>query len=53
MILSEGGEMLNLWMKPNMDMFAKIYFFNITNKKGFLEENQKLKLQEVGPFVYK
>lgn len=53
MILSNDGELLKLWMTPNVNLIVSLYIFNITNKEGFLNGNEKLKLQEVGPYVYK
>lgn len=42
-----------MWEKPEVDLLLKVYLFNITNKDAFLKGTEKLKVQEVGPYVYK
>lgn len=50
----EGGEIYNLWAKPPVDLYVRVYLFNVTNKEAFLSgADRKLNLQEVGPYVYK
>lgn len=41
-----------LWKKPPFDVFIKIYVFNITNVEAFLGGEEKLKVEEIGPYVY-
>lgn len=40
------------WEKPPLDVYIKVLIFNITNPVEFLKGNEKLKLKEVGPYVY-
>lgn len=50
---SEGSEGFELWRQPPVDVFLKVYLYNITNKEKFLAGEEKLKVQEVGPYVYR
>ncbi|XP_029158785.1 scavenger receptor class B member 1-like isoform X1 [Nylanderia fulva] len=51
---SEGGEMFELWRKPEADVYLKVYLFNITNHEEYLDGREsKLRFQQVGPYVYK
>ncbi|XP_012280921.1 scavenger receptor class B member 1 [Orussus abietinus] len=47
-----GSMAFTLWKKPPIDVFIKVYIFNITNPVEFLNGEEKLQLQEVGPYVY-
>ncbi|XP_055712746.1 scavenger receptor class B member 1 isoform X2 [Phlebotomus papatasi] len=49
----KDGEVYNLWAKPPVDLYLKVYLFNITNSEDFLAGKDKLRVQEVGPFVYR
>ncbi|XP_055386645.1 scavenger receptor class B member 1 [Condylostylus longicornis] len=49
----EGGEIFTLWEKPPVDLYIKIYLFNITNPNEYLAGKEKIKVEEVGPYVYK
>ncbi|XP_015179933.1 PREDICTED: scavenger receptor class B member 1-like [Polistes dominula] len=42
----------SVWKKPPIEVFNKVYIFNITNPVEFLKGTEKLKLQEIGPYVY-
>ncbi|XP_070068807.1 scavenger receptor class B member 1 isoform X2 [Drosophila takahashii] len=53
LIMSDGGEIFNLWAKPPVDLYIKIYLFNITNAQAFLAGHEKLQVEQVGPYVYK
>ncbi|KAH8251459.1 hypothetical protein KR038_000161, partial [Drosophila bunnanda] len=53
LIMSEGGEIFNLWADPPVDLYIKIYLFNITNAEAFLAGREQLKVEQVGPYVYK
>lgn len=53
LIFEEGGEIFNLWEKPPVDLYVKIYLFNITNADAFMEGRENLRVEEVGPYVYK
>lgn len=50
----EGGEIYNLWAKPPVDLYVRVYLFNVTNKEAFMSgADHKLQVEEVGPYVYK
>ncbi|KAI4486284.1 hypothetical protein M0802_012389 [Mischocyttarus mexicanus] len=50
----KGGEIFEFWRKPDVDIFLKVYLFNITNHEEYLSgKDSKLNFQEVGPYVYK
>uniref|UniRef100_A0A6P4E126 Lysosome membrane protein 2-like n=1 Tax=Drosophila rhopaloa TaxID=1041015 RepID=A0A6P4E126_DRORH len=51
--MTEGGEIFNLWAQPPVDLYIKIYLFNITNAQAFLAGREQLKVEQVGPYVYK
>ncbi|XP_023158609.1 scavenger receptor class B member 1 isoform X2 [Ceratitis capitata] len=51
--MSEDGEIFNLWAKPPVDLYIKIYLFNITNAEAFLAGREKMNVEQVGPYVYK
>lgn len=53
LIFGENGEIFNLWKNPPVDIYIKIYLWNITNSEAFLSGNEKMKLEEVGPYVYR
>ncbi|KAK2577977.1 hypothetical protein KPH14_008412 [Odynerus spinipes] len=50
--LVPGSLLYTLWEKPPIDVYLKVFIFNITNPVEFLKGKEKLKLQEVGPYVY-
>jgi scavenger receptor class B, member 1 len=53
-ILRNGSEMFDYWTKPPLDPIIKVYVFNYTNILKVLDGVDKLiKLEEVGPFVYR
>lgn len=51
--MSEGSESLDLWATPPVELFLKVYLFNVTNREAFLAGKEKLRVQEVGPYVYR
>ncbi|XP_075149222.1 scavenger receptor class B member 1 isoform X2 [Haematobia irritans] len=51
--MMDGGEIFNLWAKPPVDLYLKVYLFNVTNAQAFLEGREKLNVEQVGPYVYK
>ncbi|XP_064553706.1 scavenger receptor class B member 1 isoform X1 [Drosophila montana] len=53
LIMADNGEIFNLWAKPPVDLYIKIYLFNITNAEAFLAGREKLQVEQVGPYVYK
>lgn len=40
------------WQSSKVHLELKAFLFNITNKEAFLKGEEKLKLNEVGPYVY-
>uniref|UniRef100_A0A0A9YDQ1 Scavenger receptor class B member 1 n=1 Tax=Lygus hesperus TaxID=30085 RepID=A0A0A9YDQ1_LYGHE len=50
---TEGAETFLIWKKPEVDLLLKVYLFNVTNRDAFLAGKEKLKVQQVGPYVYK
>ncbi|XP_049883784.1 scavenger receptor class B member 1 [Pectinophora gossypiella] len=48
-----GSLSYSYWQKPGVTRLTKVYIFNVTNPQGFLENGEKPKLVEVGPFVYR
>ncbi|CAL7951353.1 unnamed protein product [Xylocopa violacea] len=51
--LWNGSIAFQYWQKPGVVRLTKVYIFNVTNAENFLQYNEKPKLQEVGPFVYR
>ncbi|XP_012270659.1 scavenger receptor class B member 1 [Orussus abietinus] len=51
--LWNGSLSFQYWQKPGVVRLTKVYIFNVTNADNFLNYNEKPKLQEVGPFVYR
>ncbi|XP_035719198.1 scavenger receptor class B member 1-like [Vespa mandarinia] len=51
--LWNGSLSFQYWQKPGVVRLTKVYIFNMTNTEGFLQFNEKPKLQEIGPFVYR
>ncbi|KAG7212792.1 hypothetical protein KM043_013051 [Ampulex compressa] len=53
-IFGEGGEIFEIWRKPEVDLYLKVYLFNVTNHEAYLSgKEDKLRFQEIGPYVYK
>lgn len=51
--LYEGSFMYKLWQKPPLEVFIKVFMFNVTNYERFVQGlDAKLKVVEVGPYVY-
>ncbi|KOC63072.1 Scavenger receptor class B member 1 [Habropoda laboriosa] len=52
MQMAPNSLLFELWKKPPINVYLKVYIFNITNADEFLEGGEKLKVEEVGPYVY-
>ncbi|XP_055543770.1 scavenger receptor class B member 1-like [Wyeomyia smithii] len=48
----EGSYLHRLWKKPPLDVFISIYVFNVSNADAFLRGEEKIRVVEVGPYVY-
>ncbi|XKL67214.1 hypothetical protein PGB90_010634 [Kerria lacca] len=51
--LLNGTLSYHYWHKPGVLRLTKVFIFNVTNPEGFLNNGEKPKLMELGPFVYK
>lgn len=50
----KGDETFEMWKTPEPAVYLKVYIFNITNREDFLSgRDEKLRFQEVGPYVYR
>ncbi|XP_044018311.1 scavenger receptor class B member 1-like isoform X2 [Aphidius gifuensis] len=51
---SKGGEIFEMWRKPQVELFLKVYLFNVTNHEEYMSgKADKLHFKQVGPYVYK
>ncbi|XP_018562646.1 scavenger receptor class B member 1-like isoform X2 [Anoplophora glabripennis] len=54
LVFGEGGEIFELWRKPPVELYLKVYLWNVTNKEEYMSgEVDILQVQEVGPYVYR
>ncbi|XP_076256603.1 scavenger receptor class B member 1-like isoform X2 [Rhynchophorus ferrugineus] len=54
LVFGPGGEIYSLWQRPPVELYLKVYLWNITNKDEYMNGiDKKLKFQEVGPYVYR
>lgn len=54
LIFEHGGEIFELWRTPPVDLYIKVYLFNVTNARQYLiGEAEKMVFEEVGPYVYR
>lgn len=51
--LWNGTLSYHYWQKPGVLRLTKVFIFNVTNPEGFLNQNEKPRLEEIGPFVYR
>ncbi len=42
-----------MWEEPPIDMYIKVYLFNITNSEEVLNNEAKPILQQCGPYTFK
>ncbi|XP_014296232.1 scavenger receptor class B member 1 isoform X1 [Microplitis demolitor] len=53
-IFSDNGEIFELWRKPPVELYLKVYLFNVTNREEYISGiDSKLKFKEIGPYVYR
>ncbi|GJQ78161.1 SCRB5 [Trypoxylus dichotomus] len=52
-LFTEGGEIFELWRAPPVDIYLRVHLFNITNAEEFMSGKEKLRVEEVGPYVYR
>ncbi|CAH0404434.1 unnamed protein product [Chilo suppressalis] len=53
-VLQDGGEIFEMWRKPEVDLYCRVYLFNVTNAEEYMAgKEDKIKVKEVGPYVYK
>ncbi|XP_044258717.1 scavenger receptor class B member 1-like isoform X1 [Tribolium madens] len=50
--LAPGSIFLKLWSVPPYNVYIDAFIFNVTNAEEFLSGKEKMKVQEVGPYVY-
>lgn len=49
----EGSYAYQLWQKPPVKVYIKVYILNVTNADRFLAgDDHKLTVKEIGPYVY-
>lgn len=52
--MNKGDEAFEMWKAPEAEVYLKVFIFNITNQEDYLSgKDEKLKFQEVGPYVYR
>lgn len=51
--MTPNSLVFSLWKKPPIDLYLKVYIFNITNSEEFLNGGVPLKVEEAGPYVYR
>ncbi|OAD57791.1 Scavenger receptor class B member 1, partial [Eufriesea mexicana] len=50
--MTPNSLIFELWKKPPIEVYLKVYIFNITNAEEFLKGGKNLKVNEIGPYVY-
>ncbi|XP_028136382.1 scavenger receptor class B member 1-like isoform X2 [Diabrotica virgifera virgifera] len=54
LIFEKGGEIYELWRDPPVELYLRVFLWNITNKDAYMNgTDDKLKMVEVGPYVYR
>jgi scavenger receptor class B protein 1 len=49
----KGFPAFEWWKNPPDEVLLRLYVFNITNKDAFLAGKEKLKLEEIGPWIFR
>lgn len=44
--------LFSIWKNPPLDVYLYVYVFNITNPVEFMSGKEKLRVEEIGPYVY-
>ncbi|XP_043287176.1 scavenger receptor class B member 1 [Venturia canescens] len=52
LVMRPDSRVFTVWQKPPIEIFIRVYIFNITNPDEFLNGEEKLRVQEIGPYVY-
>ncbi|XP_059057666.1 scavenger receptor class B member 1-like [Achroia grisella] len=53
-VFQDGGEILEMWRTPEVELFCRVFLFNVTNAEEYMAGiDKKIKVKEVGPYVYK
>lgn len=54
LVFEKGGEIYELWRSPPVELYLKVYLWNVTNKEAYMSGiDDKLKIVDVGPYVYR
>ncbi|GFV37267.1 protein croquemort [Trichonephila clavipes] len=53
LILSPEAEPFEYWKVVPVPIYARFYFFNVTNTKEILEDKTKPHVQELGPYTFR
>lgn len=50
--LRPGTIFYNVWEVPPYDVLFKVHIFNVTNHEAFLRGEEKLRFEDLGPYIY-
>ncbi|CAB3378163.1 Hypothetical predicted protein [Cloeon dipterum] len=53
LVIEKDTEVYDVWVKPPVKPIVNIFVFNYTNVAEFTAGKEKLKVKEVGPYVYR
>lgn len=53
LILEPGNEVYAHWQQVPVPIYVKYYFFNVTNPNEVLEQKEKPRLEELGPYTFR
>lgn len=51
-LLSDGSISYKIWKNPPYTVYITVYIFNVTNTDAFLSGQEKLRFEEIGPYVF-